>query len=234
MKVALWTVNALQRGQAMFRAKYLSKAYRNKGMFSSISTKYDNFIKNIPVRSNASTRLNCTPKIKTTKRLIIDVSNHDSQVNDSTYTLIYLYLKQWLWYYFSPESPARACFRCKLFCNFDVFQIISLNYNIRKTLVHLSIFPKNPTSNNVKKNKVLLLVCSWVFVFCIICVNPKNQPSIKTFERYWGGPKTAAQNVWILYEVACFYHEIWLTLTTFNNTWEFFLFSSSFFKQTAE
>ena len=50
-----------------------------KACFLPISTKYDNFIKNIPVRSNASTRLNCTPKIKTTRRLITDVSNHDSQ-----------------------------------------------------------------------------------------------------------------------------------------------------------
>ena len=57
---------------------------------------------------------------------------------------------------FFPDSPERACFRCKLFCTLDIFQIISLDYNIRNILLYLNIFSKTSTLNNVKRKRVLL------------------------------------------------------------------------------
>ena len=47
-----------------------------------------------------------------------------------------------------------SCFRCKLFCNKNIFQIIFLKYDVCIIFFYCSIVSKSSTLNNLKRNRI--------------------------------------------------------------------------------
>lgn len=111
-------------------------------------------------------------------------------------------------------------FRCKIFCNEEIFQVICLNYIVWIIFVYRSIFSKNLTSNILKRKSYLIFLLTR---FCVLYYLCKSKVSAHLHEVSRDiGVQKQPKNDGFCMAVHAFFYERRLTLTMSNDTCELY------------